>query len=835
MNDRLTLGRLWWKELRQLLPLVTLLPILGLMFLLLGWLAHGGHLAESLIVGAGLISLAMPGLFAAGVGALSVGYEKEQRTIGWLASLPISPDRIIRVKLGAACLGLLALWLVGGTFFSLSSRFNEDSVTLEAGWYSWPLHTLFVLLAGFALAWRSRSGLVAILLIVPVAALPLLLAYAIDAVRHWWFDYQLNFHHDPEVRTLMGSQVLLAVLAGWLTNRWGRSSLAPETVTASRFAFRWPWREPYRTPQRQAGYGTVMSPTAAMVWQFLNQSRSLLGGVTALLASALAWFALTPTPWPFFLTILGVSWLGVSVFQSDAAGQRIRFLADRGIAPGLVWFTRQMAPAALLAAFLLVILLVRYLTGVVAFDELLSAADGWPLLIAAVVMIYAVSQWVAQLLPSPIVSAIVAPTTAMLGFAYAGFSQLQLGTPIWLLLAVLFIPLVATRAMTRRWMDRRFGPSYWAAHAGFLVAMLLLPAVPILILIAKQPGMPSAVARELAAAVDSSRYAAITVQPLELVLGKQENSSPSLDEPSADADAGFSTGGSTADAKESPKNVPEPEASWLKQWSADLESIRQQLDTSSGPISASSARVLEYLRGIATLTRMSLERSAEGAEVSQPAGTALADPDATARLHKESIRLLAEIGSRLRLSHRLIDQDSADLVDIWLVTEWQRPGVRERLGETLDRSTSQSLADRAGRQRARERAIAISWAEFNRRREPQLGYSPNQLGGYDLGAVSGSDTAQGAWLANRRIGHAVSQLWQWARAGAAGTTPERLRRVAEAWGQPPFMYGVGESGPSFRADDLDRFRHRGFSALSAVGSQWFADWERQAESLATKP
>jgi hypothetical protein len=837
MNDRLALGRLWWKELRQLLPLLTLLPILGMLFLLFGWLAHGGHVAESLIVGAGLISLAMPGLFAAGVGALSVGYEKEQRTIGWLSSLPISPDRIIRVKLGAAFLGLLALWLVGGIFFSLSSRFNEDALTMEASWFSWPLHTLFVLLAGFALAWRSRSGLVAILLIVPVAALPLLLANAIDAVRHWRFD----FHHDPEVLTLVFSQVLLGVLAWWLTIRWGHSSLSPESVTTSRFAFRWPWRETYRTPQRQAGYGAVTSPTAAMVWQFLNQSRGLLSGVTALLALALAWFALTergqvePAPWPIFLTILGISWLGVSVFQSDSVGQRIRFLADRGIAPGLVWFTRQMAPAALLAAFLLVILLVRYLTGVVAFDELLSAADGWPLMIAGVVMMYVVSQWVAQLLPSPIVSAIVAPTTTMLGFAYAAFSQLQLGTPIWLLLAVLFIPLVATRAMTRRWMDRRFGPSYWVTHAGFLVAMLLLPAVPILIIIAKQPGMPSDVARELAAAVDSSRYAAITVQPLELVLGKQEDPGLSLDMPSPDADAGFSMGGSAAEATKPTKNVPEPAASWLEQWSADLESIRQQLDASTGPISASSARVLEYLRGIATLTRMSLERSAEGAEASQAAGTALADPDSAARLHAESIRLLAEIGGRLRLSHRLIDQDSADLVDIWLLTEWQRPGVRERLGETLDRSTTQSLADRVGRQRARERAIAISWAEFNRARHPQFGYLTNQLGGYDLGSVSGSQAAQGAWLVNRRIGHAVSELWQWARVGAAGTTPERLRRVAEAWGQPPLKYGVGELGSHFRADDLDRFRHRGFSALSAVGSQWFADWERQAESLATKP
>ncbi len=837
MNDRLALGRLWWKELRQLLPLLTLLPILGLLFLLFGWLANDGSFAQALIVGAGMISLAMPGLFAAGVGALSVGYEKEQRTIRWLSSLPVSPSRIVRVKLGAAFLGLVTLWLVAGIFLAFSSRFAGSVGPMEVGWFTWPLHTMFVLLAGFALAWRSRSGLVAILLIVPVAALPLLLAYAIDAVQLWRFD----FHHDPSVPILVFSQVLLGVLAWWLAERWGRKSLAAETVTVSRFAFRWPWQETYRTPQRRAGYGAVTSPTAAMVWQFLSQSASFLSGIGAMLALALAWFALTergqvePAPWPVFLTILGISWLGVSVFQSDSVGQRIRFLADRGIAPRLVWFTRHVFPAAMLAAFLLVILLVRYLTGVVAFDELLSAADGWPLMIAGVVMVYVISQWVAQLLPSPIVSAIVAPTTAMIGFAYAGFSQLQLGTPIWLLLTVLFIPLVATRAMTRRWMDRRFGPSYWAAHAGFLVAMLLLPAVPILAVMVKQPGMPSDVARELAAAVDVPRYAPITVQPLELVLGKQEDPGLSLDMPSADADAGFSMGGSAAEATEPPKNVPEPAASWLQQWSGDLESIRQQLASSTGPISASSVRVLEYLRGIATLTRMSLERSTEEAKVTLPAVTVVADPDAAARLYTESVRLLAEIGGRMRLSHRLIDQDTADLVDIWLLAELQRPGVRERLGETLYRSTVQSLADRAGRQRARERAIAVSWAEFNRVRDAQMRNLPNQFGGYDLGAISGLEAVKGAWLANRRIGHAVSELWQWARAGEVGTTPQRLRGVAEAWGQSPREYGLGEMGFYFRADDLDRFQHRGFRIPSAVGSQWFADWERQAESLATKP
>lgn len=836
MNDRLALGRLWWKELRQLLPLVTLLPIMGLLFLLFGWLANDGSFAQALIVGAGMISLAMPGLFAAGVGALSVGYEKEQRTIRWLSSLPVSPSRIVRVKLGAAFLGLVALWLVAGIFLAFSSRFAGGVATIEVGWFTWPLHTLFVLLAGFALAWRSRSGLVAILLVVPVAAVPLVLAYAIDAVRRWRF----NFHSDPAVPVLVFSQVLLGVLAWWLAERWGRNSLAAETVTVSRFAFRWPWQETYRTPQRRAGYGAVTSPIAAMVWQFFSQSVSLLSGIAALLVLALAWFALTeggqvePAPWPIFLTILGISWLGVSVFQSDSVGQRIRFLADRGIAPRLVWFTRHAIPAAMLSAFLLVILLVRYLTGDVAFDELLSAADGWPLMIAGVVMVYVISQWVAQLLPSPIVSAIVAPTTAMIGFAYAGFSQFQLGTPIWLLLTVLFIPLVATRTLTRRWMDRRFGPSYWGAHAGFLVAMLLLPAVPILAIMVKQPGMPSDVARELAAAVDSSLYTPIPAQPLELVLGKQEDSGLWLAPPTSDEDAGFSEG-SAAEAPEPPKNVPEPAASWLQQWSADLESIRQQLAASTGPISASSVRVLEYLRGIATLTRLSLERSTEEAEVTLPAVTIVAAPDAAAHLYTESVRLLAEIGARMRLSHRLVDQDTADMVDIWLLVEWQRPGVRERLGESLDRSIVQSLADRTGCQRARERAVAFSWAEFNRIRDAQKGNPPNQLGGYELVAIIGLEPAQGAWVAKRRIGHAVSELWQWARAGAAGTTPQRLRDVAEAWGQSPREYGLGEMGFYFRADDLDRFHHRGFRIPSAVGSQWFADWERQAESLATKP
>ncbi|MEO8269896.1 MAG: ABC-2 transporter permease, partial [Aureliella sp.] len=107
MNRKLAVGHLWWKELRQLLPLVGLLFIVGLLLQLLTLVTPSDFEWRNAAV-----VLGMPGLFAAGAGALLVGQEKELHTFNWLRSLPVPPRDVVRTKLLAGLLGLLLVWLV---------------------------------------------------------------------------------------------------------------------------------------------------------------------------------------------------------------------------------------------------------------------------------------------------------------------------------------------------------------------------------------------------------------------------------------------------------------------------------------------------------------------------------------------------------------------------------------------------------------------------------------------------------------------------------------------------------------------------------------------------
>ena len=137
----------------------------------------------------------MPGLFAAGAGALLVGQEKEVRTLDWLRSLPVLPQDVVRTKLLAGLLGLVLVWLVSlalaATTGSFPSRLNESS----AEWL-WVLHSLFLLLLGFATAWQLRSSFVSLLLVLPLACVPLILASLSEKLL---LNVNLSQNNDPRV------------------------------------------------------------------------------------------------------------------------------------------------------------------------------------------------------------------------------------------------------------------------------------------------------------------------------------------------------------------------------------------------------------------------------------------------------------------------------------------------------------------------------------------------------------------------------------------------------------------------------------------------------------
>lgn len=793
MNDRLAIGRLCWKEFRQLLPLGLLFPLLAVIFFAVAMVPGNTPLVTLMVGVFSFLAATMPGLYATGVGALSVSYEKEQRTLGWLASLPIKPIRIVRVKLLMACAGLILFWALASALMGIArlvSRQQTPSIFEAFDTYAWPVHTLFLMLAGFALAWSTRSGMAAILWVLPVATIPVLLSNLILSLFRWRFDFEI----DPAAPVLITCQLVSIAVAWWLAERNGSRAIGAQSAGAH--AGLWSMREQgLSEPWGWQAEGAVpRSEPSALVWQFIAQNRMVLLGLSLMLATA----ALI---WPLELwgqgvlsimvAVLGVSWLGTSVFQGDSIAQRIRFLADRGIAPGWVWSTRQLAPASIISLFLLALLIALTVAG--AGD---SVSDLFPLLTLLVLILYGISHWVAQLLPSPIIASISAPLVAAMAAAYFTLSYVWFAPPWWLMAITVLIPLIATRALTRRWMDRRLGWGYLFANVGFAALMMILPVIPRVARSLTEPRMPSEVKRELSAIAPPGISASTPLKEL-VIAGEIQG------EPVADGE---------------PMKPNHPPRSMGDEWADKLAQIRNQLDSSQVPISAASGVALENLRGIAELCLL-----AEGNR-SLTAG----EREQATKIYPETVRLLAQAAGRLRMSHRLIDQDMADLVEIWLIKELRRAGSRERLTSEIDSNVRGLLADRAVRQRAREQAVAASWAAYQTAKGKDRWAEPEQIGGYHRFGSFVPVSTSGANDGEFRVG----ELWQWLRAGKQGTNPQRLERIAQAWGVAPSAYGLGEIGPYWRADDLNRYVHPGFQPyVLHPGSQWFAGWEDEAEAM----
>lgn len=788
MSLSLTLNRLWWKEWRQLLPLLSMLVVVGI-FLHLIFLPAASNLQQ---VGVLSLLIGLPGLFAVGAGALLVGQEKELRTLYWLESLPVNSNQLIRAKLLISCLGLAATWSISLALWAIFSQatpapFRLNGLGLdEGGLLTWPLHTLYVLLLGIALAWRLQSSLVGLILLVPLALLPAITASAIS------MTFEANarlFDLQPNPMVLIACQALACGAAlGWGWRNASRA-LRPAPAASGKALAR-----PSSFPA--AVLGPSYSPTSALLWQIAKQNFTILLGCTALLligfaTLSIAVFQDTIGTWlglAALIAFCGLSWLGASVFQGDKQLGRIHFLADRGVSPSLTWLTRQAVPATLaVCSCVLGTCLLVALAGGGATDIAVVATA----LLGMGSLVYITSQWTSQLLTSPIVAAIAAPAISLGAVTYAYVSYVNLGCPIGIILACSLLPLATTYILNRRWMEGRYDRLFWLVHAGTLLAVILLPAIPLGITYASQQPMPPNLASQL-----NQLATAATTQPgnapREIVLH---------------TDADELTAESSLDAHPDVRNSSTDELI--------LSNLTQQLGATTGAIRLGNG-VLQNLQAELELDRLTLESTSA--------------PDLDPSVLNRYIgwfEICTTLAQRLRLSHRLIDQDMADQLEILLLRQLQSSVASAKLPAPTRNAAVQLLSDRQARMAARQRAIAASWTAFKADRSGSRAYD---IGGYSPRRdATGNVRAQIEF--QHEAGEMIEALWKLASTTKQSTEPMRIQ-LAQFWNAPPLYYGIGPNGKYFRADDLDILiqLYPGFTPFNP-GTQWNADWERQAELL----
>ena len=766
MNLSPAMRRLLWKEFQQLTPLLGVLLVMGLtLHLLLLFIPGWAGLPERFAV----VVYGLPSLFAVGAGALLIGQEKELGTLCWLQSLPIDPRDIVRVKLYAALLGLAVAWS-GSLLLGLLVAAIDPSTTwhqLSVGQQRWmlPAHALFLLFmvfTGIAVSWHMRSATFSLLTLVPVSLLPFLAANLIA----WMAEVTDTWLPPNGENWLSGGCLLLATLValrvGWKT---GQRALSPRSADAQ-----W-WIRDTRLarPTHSAMRKSPAAPAVALVWQFARQHRKLLIGMTCILIVSgftLGCAELVPRGFvatAIFATVLSWSWLGLLVFQGDTAEDRCLFLATRGVSPWQVWSTRQLIPCSIVTGSL-----VLFYFGLRQADLPINTNVS-TLGTLAVLVFFLASQWFGQCVRSAIVGAILAPLVGFGAVAYLASASSELPAPTWMILIAGSIPLLATRLMTRRWMDNQRSWRYWFLHSGLLMLFLLTPTIPFLLFVANYPRAP----KPLMIQLEEIAYDNADSERKALVLTRNRSQSK--------------------------------DRQLVASRSERLAAIRERLRSNQNAVP--DLWSLKFV--IADLEVRRLEHSVD------------ASAETTSE-YRDSLRLLLTLRDRLRNSHRLLDQDRADAVDVWLLAVAQTDDAVNHLGPQLRGKLIRKVADRDHRYRMRQRAIALSWRSAE----------DNNLGGYVLTTNPlAASTVQSRFTQLRNNDLLCALLLKKLTATPADRTHlnQRIRELMEAVpGSIPARKIISAPSADPSTLLLDELLHQ-----SVPGRRWHGDWEQAADDLAS--
>jgi hypothetical protein len=608
-----------------------------------------------------------------------------------------------------------------------------------------------------------------LLLLVPLACIPLLLA----SLTQWLLFSDSLVHQTPKI-WLMASYVslvcVLAITWGW---RSAQRYLSPQRVVR----FHSDTQFFVATSDRSVTQLRAR-PLPALLWQFASQNSALLGGLIGLLAVSMLMLCfgaeniaprrpIDGTPFAGIGMLgcwLGICWLGQLTFHGDSINRRILFLADRGVSPLQTWCTRQAIPLAIVVVGLMAFFIFIWARG---YLGLLTATSGFTSTVLLALCLYSVSQWTGQLVRSPIVGAIVAPFAAAGVAAYLIYASIDLGAPLWMIALTIVLPLLTTLLDVRNWMDQRYVWRSWMLHGLTLLLIFFIPTSYFLIYIASYPRMSPAVKADL------HQIAGVT-------------SSSQLSEPYIALPPAMVAG-------------EEGTQSWLT--TAERRDIAKR---EFKQLLATNPAGVPDIYAINTCIADAVVAREGDADVAQ---------DDLIRAYREAVELVAICHEHLRRSHRLAIQDRADGYAIWLLGEMLQPHAQQRLGQALYSRIRSTLADIEQLQRARQKAIAISWLnarDFN-------------LGGYSMQGASSHVTARDVWETSRKAGLVSEQLLRLSQASTSEAAAIRIT-LCELMGLPLSM-------ASLEANESDPLYYFFVQGSRLPGVRWRGEWETRAAQL----
>ncbi|PAY19834.1 hypothetical protein CKO51_08930 [Rhodopirellula sp. SM50] len=797
----------WWKETRQLAPLVALLAIVSLLIIVINAILGVAMDSFRMQLPHEVTMLVFPGLFATGAGPLLVGQERSQRTIDWLALLPISSKRIATTKLLVGMAGLATMWafaLLVITAFELGQRDTSHwTIGGQTGYsgnpFSYPVwisHSLFVLLAGFYVAWRIKNQFYSLIALIPLAFAPLIATSLVSEFANRpmatgqldWIN--LGF-------TLLGIVIVTPISYRAAIRTLGAAE-APSVKPLVDVSPHSPARE-----TNDAIPPTFATHTAPIIWQSIHSAKGMLAILIGmLLISFLAAVQLAAVdryrgiigllPWLLLLAPLAVCWLGISVFKHDGASERVRFLADRGVSPGKTYCALHAVPIAILCCSLLVYGL--WNLTIVHREAVSNFAAGLPSLVTMlmiVVWIYAISQWVSQFVRTLILSVILAPILSLVTVGWLVFAYLSLGFPIYGLILCGLAPMVATYVMMRRYMDTGDRPLTFVVGGGVVGLIVLLPIGFAAAHVLSVPAMDPTLRAELLS--EAQRHA----------------------EPNARLVAVPVTGFADDSAFRH-----DPLGDKMKELQNYLHHYKMDPQQSVAPLKSNASTEVVALVGPWEYTRwhgnMMRARIQWRQQQDDPAWSELAQwLDASATLLPA-----------LRRSTLLSGQEIADRLEVLLIDTLQNDVPAERADEPAVQAATQAIGTPASRAAARRRAVVVTWQhKFQDDRERYLNHYLTVLEHQPPGLVG--------WMQPRFHDSLVTAMLEGIDAAA-----NRSDDIGWRWK----LHQLHQTGDVFQtsryADDLrslPAIETMTVDRINGYGQLWGRDWEYVELNTRTQP
>lgn len=470
MTGRFLSYRIFWKEYRQMRGFwLGLFGITVLLQVILCFTAHGAA-ADSLYG----LALCFTVLYALGCGATAFALEHENGTYDFLRALPTKGLQTFVSK--------IAFTAVSAPLLVLALSASAAILGLRMAPLSYvPTATALLQAVGTALLfWALGSSI----LFVWAAFFSLLMQHAVKAALLGGCAAVVSVllvgslvEAFPGPQGDMGWLVcgaVAAVMAAvdvWLGARWFREA---STWPAGGGRTRRAEREEERVYRLEA-MPTKSSMFGHLLWLQWRQSRGMVLILTAMVVAPLVFMPLlhVPSDWYHWrwlrewigglvgLSVLGalavLPLAGASVFAGDQKQCQFRFLADRGITPRLVWWSRHPVWIAGIVVWLVILLvpMLVQLGRLILAPELRSHSVflAFP---AATMLSVPLAYCFGQLCSMTFRSGILCGTFAIVGSFFLvswAFAMSILGVPIlWSVLPIPVILLIATRVRTKGWM-----------------------------------------------------------------------------------------------------------------------------------------------------------------------------------------------------------------------------------------------------------------------------------------------------------------------------------------------------------------------------------------------